>query len=215
MGNRTCQPRRLANEWHHFCKAKERFCCSRSVLENPVTVGGQPARRAGLFIIWLSGIMILLQFPALAVQSVTLAWDGSPDPSVVGYHVYYGTDSHDYTDMIAVGNATSATLSGLHEGVTYYFAVTAYDTLGLESVPSNEVSYTVPRIQLDIEPSPLQGFPYAVLVSSSGVIATAWSLQASPDLKTWRTLYAGTNSAVSVTVMTSNSPEMFFRVASQ
>jgi regulation of enolase protein 1 (concanavalin A-like superfamily)/sulfur relay (sulfurtransferase) complex TusBCD TusD component (DsrE family) len=39
---------------------------------------------------------------------------------------------------------TSATIPGLTEGATYFFAITDYVASGLESVPSNEVGYTVP-----------------------------------------------------------------------
>jgi hypothetical protein len=79
-----------------------------------------------------------------AVQSVTLAWNASADTNVVGYNVYYGTSSGAYTSKIDVGGATNATINNLTEGVTYYFAATAYNIIGLESDYSAEVSYTVP-----------------------------------------------------------------------
>jgi oxalate decarboxylase/phosphoglucose isomerase-like protein (cupin superfamily) len=78
------------------------------------------------------------------VQSVNLAWSPSPDTNVVGYRVYYGVVSRTYTNMVDVGAATNATISGLVEGATYYFAATAYNVLGLESDFSTEVSYTIP-----------------------------------------------------------------------
>src|SRR5262249_1759364 len=39
---------------------------------------------------------------------------------------------------------TSTTISGLAPGATYFFAATAYDSLGVESPFSNEISYLVP-----------------------------------------------------------------------
>jgi Fibronectin type III domain len=75
---------------------------------------------------------------------VTLGWYPSVDTNVVGYVVYYGTISGTYTERIDVGDQTSATITGLTAGVTYYFAVTAYAATSVESVPSNEVAYTVP-----------------------------------------------------------------------
>ena len=91
----------------------------------------------------------VLMLTALAISargqtSLTLAWDGSPDSSIAGYRLYEGVVSRTYTNVIDVGNATTATVSNLIAGVTYYFAVTAYDTNGLESDYSDEVSYTVP-----------------------------------------------------------------------
>jgi hypothetical protein len=76
--------------------------------------------------------------------NVTLAWDPSPDGSVAGYRLYDGIASGIYANVIDLGNATNATVSNLVSGVTYFFAATAYDTNGQESVFSDEVSYTVP-----------------------------------------------------------------------
>lgn len=76
------------------------------------------------------------------VASVTLAWNASAGSGVVGYYLYEGSASRNYTNRIAAGNVTAATVSGLDPGTTYYFAVTAYDNNGLESEPSSEVTYT-------------------------------------------------------------------------
>jgi len=79
--------------------------------------------------------------------SITLSWsaptknaDGTPLTDLAGYIVYYGTQSHNYGYKIKVGNVTTYTDTNLVNGVTYYFAVTAYDKLGNESKLSNEVS---------------------------------------------------------------------------
>jgi hypothetical protein len=100
-------------------------------------------RRAVLAVL-LVGSLGALQYSTLALQSVSLAWSPSPDTNVVGYRVYYGVASRTYTNMVDVGAATNATISGLVEGSTYYFAATAYNILGLESDYSAEVFYTVP-----------------------------------------------------------------------
>ena len=92
----------------------------------------------------MGGILALLPFRAFAVQSVTLAWDANPDPNVAGYNLYYGVESGTYPSKIPVGDVTSATVTGLVEGMTYYFVLTVHDQAGVESNPSNEVSYTVP-----------------------------------------------------------------------
>jgi len=79
-----------------------------------------------------------------AAQTVNLAWDPSPDSGVGFYRVHYGTTTGAYSLTTNSGTATSLTVSGLTEGVTYYFAVTAVGTNQLESDFSNEVSYSVP-----------------------------------------------------------------------
>src|SRR5215471_16116046 len=76
---------------------------------------------------------------AQAAASVTLAWD--PAPNAAGYRLYVGTTSRVYTQQINVGNATSTIVSNLISGKRYFFAVSAYNTAGLESALSNEVSY--------------------------------------------------------------------------
>ncbi len=81
---------------------------------------------------------------AQSVSSVTLMWNASPGPDLAGYYMYYGLASHAYTSKIFVGNSTVATIPGLQPGATYYFAVTAFDSLGKESKFSNELSYSEP-----------------------------------------------------------------------
>jgi hypothetical protein len=85
--------------------------------------------------------------------SVTLAWDLSTDPSVVGYKLYYGGSSRTYTNFVTVGATNSATITGLQMGATYYFAATAFDSAGLESEYSDEISYTIKQAQAVISMS--------------------------------------------------------------
>ena len=77
---------------------------------------------------------------SFATGSVTLAWYASTNPIVAGYNVYYGGASGSYTNEISVGNATNATISGLVQGVTYYFVATTYTATDVESPYSSEVS---------------------------------------------------------------------------
>src|SRR5262249_19227950 len=53
-----------------------------------------------------------------------------------------GTASHIYNWSATFGNVTQATVSGLAPGTTYYFAVSAYNTNGVESTLSTEVPFT-------------------------------------------------------------------------
>ena len=71
---------------------------------------------------------------------VSLAWDANTEPNLAGYKIYYGTASHDYDWVLDVGKVTTSTVTGLTDGLTYYFAATAYNTANLESAPSGEVS---------------------------------------------------------------------------
>ena len=89
--------------------------------------------------------LFFLMFTTSTAQSaqVTLAWNRHDDSRVVGYNVYHGSSSGEYTDTADAGNETRYTVTGLEEGKTYYFVVTAYDAAGSESDPSEEVQQTV------------------------------------------------------------------------
>lgn len=91
----------------------------------------------------ICAVLLLLAFasPVLA-GDVTLAWNPNSEPDLAGYKIYYGTASHAYGTPIVIGTQTTYTLTGLPAG-TYYFAVTARNTSGLESGYSNEVSAAV------------------------------------------------------------------------
>ncbi len=100
-------------------------------------------RHAALISFLASGLSVLLTSPSLAASSVTLAWNPSSGTNIAGYRIHYGGASRTYTNMVSVGSATSATVSNLSSGGTYYFAATAYDTSGIESDYSNEATNTV------------------------------------------------------------------------
>jgi Fibronectin type III domain len=89
----------------------------------------------------ISALLASAQVCAFATGSVTLAWEPSTDPTVIGYNLYYGGESGAYTNTISTDSTTNTVVSGLVEGMTYYFAATAYDSSGMESPFSNEASY--------------------------------------------------------------------------
>jgi hypothetical protein len=77
--------------------------------------------------------------------SVTLTWvaptdntNGTPLTDLAGYHIHYGTSPDNLTQVIELAGTgnTEFELGGLAPG-TYYFAVTAYTTMGTESAESD------------------------------------------------------------------------------
>jgi hypothetical protein len=85
-----------------------------------------------------------------AAGTATLTWvaptqnaDGTPVTDLAGYTLYYGTNPSDLTQSITVSGAASTTteVKDLAAG-TYYFAVAAYNAMGLESQQSNVASAT-------------------------------------------------------------------------
>jgi hypothetical protein len=92
---------------------------------------------------FIIAILVLLACSAPAFAGdVTLSWDPNSETNLAGYRIYYGTGPGVYTTPITVGTQTSYTITNLAPG-TYFFAVTAFNTLGLESGFSNEVSTTI------------------------------------------------------------------------
>ena len=81
-----------------------------------------------------------------ATGSVELALRSECFPDVMGSNIYYGVACGVYNNKISVVGSTStnATVTGLVQGTTYYFAATAVDALGVESPFSNETTYSVP-----------------------------------------------------------------------
>jgi hypothetical protein len=90
----------------------------------------QPSRRSTRLSrgLKLSVCSLLLLFAQNAFAApVTLAWNAVSSIAVDGYVLYYGYASGNYSMSVDVGNYTTAALSGLEEGRTHYFTVTAYD----------------------------------------------------------------------------------------
>lgn len=108
-------------------------------------------------------LVFLVLFSSVALATdVNLAWDPNTEPDLMGYNLYWGTASADYSDSIDVGNITTRTLTTLTEGTTYYFAVTAYDAATNESGYSNEVEHRVPYPDTDGDgvEDPFDAFPF-------------------------------------------------------
>jgi chitinase len=105
------------------------------------------------FAIMLACVLCLAGQTACFATTVVLQWDPNTDADLAGYKVYYqadsstqpfqGTGASEGDSPINVGNNPTATLSGLDPAHPYFFAVTAYNTSGVESDYSNIVSIPV------------------------------------------------------------------------
>ena len=87
----------------------------------------------------------------VAGTSVTLGWvaptensNGTPITDLAGYKIHYGTASENYTKVVAVSNPSLSryVLDSLESG-TYFLAITAYNSKGIESTLSGEISATL------------------------------------------------------------------------
>ena len=119
-------------------------------------------------------------------SALTLEWDASPDPDVVGYQLYYGGSSQQYTNFVSTGLTTKATVDNLADGVTYYFAATCLNSAGLESGFSGEIAYFISGGSCSIVLSNLDqvydGTPKAVSVSTTpGAFGVSLDYAGEPD----------------------------------
>lgn len=76
-------------------------------------------------------------------NSVTLGWEPNTEPDLAGYRLYFSKDPNEWTHVKPLELVTTTTVS-LPEPGTWFFILTAKDTEGLESLPSNMVEYTTP-----------------------------------------------------------------------
>lgn len=120
----------------------------------------------------------------MASQNVTVSLGSGSDSEFVGYKIFYGTVSHSYDHQVTVTNTNAVTITGLADGVTYYFVASGVDGQGDESSYSDEVSFTtsVPTVAT-LTPVPVPaGF---IGFNVSGGTGPVYVVQTSTDLVNW------------------------------
>ena len=202
------------------------MCCARSLvvllrLEFPSITSSSLARALGgiFFFALLHSPDQTLSATVSPEQNVTLAWNPSSDPTVVGYNIYYGGASGNYTNTLSAGNATNMTISGLVEGATYYFAATTYNSSGVQSQFSNEAVYTVPGVVtangLVFGPSKLLPNGQFQLTINGGVSGHSYVLLASTNLVVWTPITGFVNTNPPIILCdpaAANYPSRFYRI---
>ena len=143
-----------------------------------------------------SVLMLISQLSIFAGQNVTLSWNPSSAANVAGYRIYSGPACHCYSNSVMVGPATTATVSGLAPGQTYYFAATTVDNAGKESGFSNETSYTVP-------------LPAAVLTAATTGSGGQFSFWVSAATGQTCVVQASTNLRDWISIQTNTAPFVF------
>lgn len=96
-----------------------------------------------------SALGLILRLGALSciiafgqAETVKLAWNPNPEPNIAGYRLHYWKQNDRLPVILDVGKQTSAAVNDLAPSTTYYFAVQAYNDVGLMSRLSSPVSYT-------------------------------------------------------------------------
>ena len=106
---------------------------------------GSGSRKLSRNLVFFSVLLVALLLSVwVRAEQVTLAWDANTEADLAGYKVHYGTASGSYTTSLDAHKVTTAVVTGLAAGQTYYFVVTAYNAANNESGYSNQVSYSIP-----------------------------------------------------------------------
>ena len=167
--------------------------------------------------------------------SITLAWERNPEADIVGYKIYWGELSRQYTRVLDVEDNPAAVLTNLEPGKTYHCAVTAYNQASQESTFSQEVIVSIPAsepgspdtsgrlVRLEAESGTL-GSPMAVFtgpseawVDTSSYSQLGWTrssleIPVSGDYHIWCRVKAPSASNDSFFVMMDEQPEEVFHV---
>jgi hypothetical protein len=131
----------------------------------------------------------------LIAGKVTLAWNPNPDPTVAGYMLHCGVVSHAYVTALDAGAATTTVVEGLVPGITYFFAVSAYNASGIEGPLSDELATQAGSVPVILVQPPsltiLAGMPALLFVDAFGAppITFQWFLGVTP-------LFGATNSVL-------------------
>lgn len=102
--------------------------------------------------LYLLTVIAIIHFssPASLAAEVAFSWLPNTESNLAGYKIHFGVTSGSYMYERDVNLPTvidgriQASIDGLSEGTTYYFAATAYDASGVESDYSTEIVYSVP-----------------------------------------------------------------------
>ncbi len=117
-------------------------------------------------------------------SKITLSWDASTDNvGVTGYKIYYGTESvtkdgQQYNlGFVKTDNVTTSDVTGLTNGTTYYFAITALDAEGNESI-----NYSVEVNGTPAAPATSQDTTAPRVSSAMGVSNTSVKIEFSEEI---------------------------------
>lgn len=132
-----------------------------------------------LLVLWVTGATMQIS----AAADLQLAWDTVSDSRLAYYEVHQGTASQTYVNKFTT-TGTTASVTGLSAGQTYYFAARACDQAGTAcSTFSNEVSTTIPGTPPPLSittaslPNGTAGAAYsATLAATGGTGPYSWTI---------------------------------------
>lgn len=140
-------------------------------------------------------VLLAITFRSFGQETIDklLLWDANPEPDLMEYRLYVGTNDTGYGPPIKV--LTNSKVLFLPK-VMHWAKVTAVNTSGLESLPSNVLVFQVFTTGEGLAPSAPMGLRIGPLLSAT--------IQRSDDLRLWSTLHTQP--------ILSHSPQSFYRL---
>lgn len=164
----------------------------------------------------IAGGILVIAVGSAWGAGVTFGWTANTDP-VAGYKIHYGPASRTYNQVFDARNVTTGTVSNLLAGTRYFFALTAYNSQGLESDYSNELTYFVPtnigpsgpfRLTITVTPSQQK------MLTVTGPTNRSYSIEAGTNLTAWTnmgTVTVGGGGSATFVDTNAASPRRYYR----
>lgn len=139
-------------------------------------------------------IASLLLATDLHAVDCPLSWPASTDTNTVGYGVFWGTSSGDYSSWTNVGNVTNYVLKGLVSNQLYFIVIKACDGKGEWTPVTSEGRWSAPLPPFSVpmvdptQPQPfwtMKPVAYEVCIANRNI---PMKIQMSEDLVTWTTV---------------------------
>lgn len=119
--------------------------CSGHFL-SAIKFGVKKIHLTGVIFIYALLVVCLPIFESYAADA-TFTWTANTETNLASYRIHYGTASKNYTQVKEIPKTeTTANVSELSLGQTYYFAATALNTDNIESDYSAEVVWTAQAV---------------------------------------------------------------------
>jgi len=126
-------------------------------------------------------------------NTLRLSWSAAPEADFGNYSIYKSTTAN-FTpaanlllDRVSVKATTNIIDTDVQEGVTYYYRVLVFDTGGLASPSSNEVSG---RIAINAPPTPVTLLAPQAGLDPTRQVILSWSQNLDADFTSYRVLRA-------------------------
>lgn len=107
---------------------------------------------------------------AMSQPHVVVSWQANSESDLANYKIYYGQESRVYDNVkIVAKSKNTEQIYGLIDSTAYFFALTASDIVGNESIYSNEVEifYT---IKLDTIDTTSPAVPFLIEIRGNGEV---------------------------------------------